>query len=343
MKKRLMLVVVVLASHGIFAAPEEIERCRRHATPVGWSDDIDASIVKAKTVDKELFVYFPMHYDQVSVNGKRFSTLRAWTNPEATAKLAESYVLVFCPWDYGKLYGKPQGKSKVSKVFDLLSPTWQKMYKYTRGSTPRMLIVKSDSTLVWNGPGATDMMQECEGEGLAFATKRLPELQKVLKRYYPVKQKLESLKDEEQGARILFGVLKNCDYSFVRAYFRADVERMVSADKKGSLGIREKYPFCWLIGPLLQLRTDFWNARNTKIREIQKTAPKMSRKEAGLRATLAMQKEWEPKYRKLLQVAEKVMPKLFDEGDRNQLMWLKQEAEAHLKVWAGESKEVPFF
>ena len=346
MKKVLIMTILLLVSHGLLAAQEEIERCRHYATPQGWSDDIDAALDKAKAEGKELFVYFPLYCDKVWINGKEFSPLRAWTNPEATAKLAESYVLVFWPWDYGKLYriiGKPKSRSEVRKVFDLLSPMWQKIHGYSRGATPRFLIVNADSSLVWSGVGATDMAEECEGEGLAFATKRIPILQEVLKRYYPVKQKIENLKDEEQVAKLLYGVLKDCDYKFACTYFREDVERMVKADKKGTLGIREKYPFYWLVWPLLTLRTDFWNARNDKIRQIQKENQKMSRKEAGFKATLAMREEWEPKCRKLLKAADKIMPKLVDEGDRGCLTWLKQEAEAHIKVWAGESTEIPGF
>ena len=337
--KILVVLTVLVASHCIFAASasDALEHCRRHATPQGWSDDIDASMAVAKNTGKERFVYFPMFYDQVSIGNKKFSTLRAWTNPEATAKLAESYVLVFWPWDYGKLLGKPK-----YKPIDLLSESWRKIHGYTRGATPRMLIITADTSLVWMGH-STDMIQECEGEGLAFATKRLPDLQKVLKKYYPVCRRIETLNDEKQAATLLFGVFKDCSYSFVRTYFYEDIERMVKADKSGELGIREKYPFCWLIGPLGKLRTDFWNARENKIREIQKDNRKMSRKEAGLKATLVMRDEWEPKFKKLLMAAERIMPKLFDEVDRNRLTWLKREAEDHIKIWAGESKEVPFF
>ena len=337
------MVVLLLAFNGLLAAPEEVERCRRHATPQEWSEDIDASIDKAKAEGKELFVYFPMHYDEVTSNGKKYSTLRAWTNPEATAKLAESYVLVFWPWDYGKLIGRPKSKPEVSRIFDMLSPAWQKVFGYTRGATPRMLIVKADSTLVWNGHGATDMVEECEGEGLAFATKRLPILQKVLEKYYPVKRKIENLKNEEEVAKLLYGVLKDCDYRFACAYFGEDVERMVKTDKKGILGIRERYPFYWLVLPLLRSRTDFWNAREARIQKIQKENQKVSRKEAGLKATLAMREEWEPKCRKLLKASDLIMPKLLDEGDRNYLTWLKREAEAHVRFWAGETNEIPYF
>ena len=342
--KILTVLTVIVASHCILAASDELENCRRHATPQGWSDDIDASLAKAKNTGKELFVYFPMFYDQVSINGKKFSTLRAWTNPEVTAKLAESYVLVFWPWDYGKLLVRPNYKAVNPKYkpIDALSKSWRKVHDYTRGTTPSMLIITADARLVWMGH-STDMMQECEGEGLAFATKRLPDLQKVLKNYYPVRRKIEALNDEKQAATLLFDVLKACDYSFVRTYFREDIERMVKADRSGVLGIREKYPFCWLIGPLIKLRTDFWNAREDKIRAIQKNNRKMSRKEARLKATLAMRDEWEPKFKKLLIAAEKIMPRLFDDVDRNYLTWLKQEAGDHIKIWAGESKEVPFF
>ena len=313
------------------AGAGDLESCRRHATPANWCDDMILALKTARAEGKDLFVFFPLYYDEVSINGKKFSSIKAWTNPDATRKLSESHVLVFYPWDYKAAIG---GK---------LSPQWKKVHDFTGGRNEAFVILAPDGSLVWKHFGATDMALECEGEGLAFATKRLPELKKVLKRYDPVRRKADLIGDEELAAKELFGVLGGLDYAFAKAYFEPDIERMVKADKKGALGIREKYPCVWLLMPLAQMRTDFWNARNSKIAEIQKADRTASRKEAALKATIAMRKEWEPKFRKLLQVAEKVVPKLFDEGDRNHLNWLKHGAETHLKVWSGELKEIPGF
>lgn len=325
-----VLIIVMFVSLTMSAGTGGLEECRRHATPQGWSDDITASMAKARAEGKDLFVYFPLHYDDVLINGKTLSMIKSWTNEGATKKLSESYVLVFYPWGY---------------VADkkLLSSEWQRVYEYTRGATPVFVIVKADGDLVWKHSGRTDVADQFGGEGLSFATKRLPLLQKVLKSYYPVCKKIGNLHDEEEVAKELFTVLKECDYSFARTYFHEDVQRMVEADKKGTLGIREKYPFFWLVMPMVNVRWDFWNARENKIRELQKADQKLSRKEAGLQATIAMRQEWQPKFEKLIKVAPKVLPKLFDEVDRQTVESLKFEAEAHMKVWSGVSTEVPCF
>lgn len=95
--------------------------------------------------------------------------------------------------------------------------------------------------------------------------------------------------------------------------------------------------------PMVKVRWDFWNAREEKIHELQKADPKLARKNAGLKATIAMRQEWQPKFEKLIKVAPKVLPKLFDEVDRQKVESLKWEAEAHMKVWSGVSTAVPCF
>ena len=328
--KMYVLVIMMFVCLTMRAGIGGLEECRRHATPQGWSDDMTASMAKAKAGGKDLFVYFPLYYDDVWINGKKLSMIRSWTNEGATKKLSESYILVFYPWGY-------------VRDKKLLSSEWKRVYEYTGGTQPAFVIVRADGDLVWKHSGGTDVADQFGGEGLSFATKRLPLLQKVLKSYYPACKKISNLHDEEEVARALFTALKECDYSFARTYFCEDVQRMVDADKKGALGIREKYPFFWLVMPMVKVRWDFWNAREEKIRELQKADPKLARKEAGLKATIAMRQEWQPKFEKLIKVAPKVLPKLFDEVDRQEVESLKWEVEAHMKVWSGASTEVPCF
>ena len=292
-----------------------------HKTPEGWSDDMSEVLQRSKKENKSIFVFFPLHYDTVMSGNKKFSLIKSWTGPSATATLARKYILAFYP------YGHP------------VPSDWKRTYEYTHGCTMALLILDSDGNLIWKMFGSGGLWGEQSGDDFAWLVE--PKLSEALEKIVPARKKADRAASEKIWAQIMFEALKAYENQFVRDWFRDDAEKMVAADKDGDLGIREHYPYFWLVVPLVKTRTDFWNARESKIGRLLDKDRSLKRKAAAISATRDLRQEWEPKFQKFMKVAELVEKKVSG-TDLHQVQWLQKEVKEHLDFWNGKTNSIPY-
>ena len=292
-----------------------------HNAPEGWSDDITSVLQESKKARKSILVFFPLHYDTVAANGKKFSLIKSWTGPRATAILSQKYVLAFYPYS-----------RSVPKE-------WKQIYDYTHGRTMALLILDFNGELIWKSFGTGGLWGENAGD--EFAKLVEPKLSKVLRKVVPARKEANRAASEKEWAQIMFKAFMGCENQFVRDWFGEDVEKMVAADKDGALGIREHYPFFWLVMPLIKTRLEFWNAREEKIGRIRDKDRSLKRKAAALLATKELRQEWDPKFQKFMKVAA-IVEKKVSGTNLNQVKWLEKEIKTHLDFWAGAADSIPY-
>ena len=292
-----------------------------HNAPEGWSDDITSVLQKSKNARKNILVFFPLHHDTVAANGKKFSLIKSWTGPRATAILSQKYVLAFYPYSRS------------------VPEEWKQIYDYTHGCTMALLILDFNGELIWKSFGSGGLWGENSGE--EFAKLVEPKLSKVLRKIVPARKEADRAVSEKEWAQIMFKAFGTSENQFVRDWFHEDVEKMVAADKDGTLGIREHYPFFWLVMPLIRTRLDFWNARESKIVKLLDKDRSLKRKEAAIMATRELRQEWEPKFQKFLKAAG-IVKKKVSGADLNQVQWLEKEIKAHLDFWDGVADSIPY-
>jgi len=338
MKNKLTLGCLSLAlmSLSVLGFAEQQVARRIREVPAGWSDDIDAVMAEAKAEKKNVFVFFPLQYDQVGMNGTMYSSTKACTSAAITKALSKDFVLAFNSWQ------------------DMLNRTWKKLDDFTR-FTPAYLIVTADGEFVWKGNpfSAFDLEEGMDARGwsaadfedklgLGFARTTLPQLEAALPKVTEARRRAEKVSEGQEKAKLLYQAFKDLDPKFAQRCFGDDVEMMVKADKGGNLGIRERYPYYWIVLPLVKVRLNLWNEREGRIRNLRSKDNKLSRKEAARIATMSMKDEWKPKFEKLLKVAKRAEGKL-EGNDLGQVKALEDEVEKHLEFWDLKTTELPFF
>ncbi len=324
MKKGILVAVAAfVCCCGMCAEPK-----RRHATPDGWSDDITAVLATAKAKQKTVLVFFPLHYDEIGVKGRKLSLINQFANPQATKRLGGSFVLAFFP------YERP------------VPEEWREVFDLSKGVTPQLVLLGTDGEFLWRG--SVPDFEPDENWGLKWAEETVPELEKVLARVLLARKKAKEMTSETDKAKTMFAAVKGFDRVLVQGLFFEEVTEMVAADKDGSLGIKRHFPFIAYVMPVARLQNDFWNARESKVGEVEyvrrKKRQPLSRTEAARIATADMRAEWEPKIKKMVkatELAEEKLGKVFNEGELKALQSEKKFLRDLLRFWEGETQDVP--
>ena len=323
LKKIIAAMLATMLGIGIAQAEAKVQR--QHNTPKGWSDDISAILERAKADRRNVLVFVPLLYDEISFGRRKLSLIKQWTNPQATEAMGNKFALSFYP------YGGP------------VPSDWRKVYGFTKGITPRLLILNQDGDLLWAGI-ASDFNDPDSNWGVLWMKEKYPELEKILRRVLPVRKRAATAVSEAEKAKMIFDVFKEFNPAIVQELFMDEVASMVAVDKDGRMGIRQHFPYFGYVEPIANASNDFWNARELKISQIRRTKRRISDSEAAKIVTKEMREEWEPKITKIVKAADKVEKlkgKLLNERELRVLKDCRKFANEVLRFWSGDVQDAP--